>query len=66
MSRKWCPRCKKVVDKINRVFSIVAIWDEEEDDYRYGNKEEYEAEVIDKCLECGEELRTIGGENERV
>jgi len=59
MSRKWCPKCKKVVDKVNRVFSIVAIWDEEEDDYSYGHKEEYEAELTDKCLECGEELEEM-------
>jgi hypothetical protein len=44
---------------VNRVFSIVATWDDEEDDYRYGCKEEAEAELIDKCLECGTELEEM-------
>jgi len=59
MPKKFCPKCKKIAEKVNRVFSIVATWDEEEDDYRYGHKEEYEAEVIDKCVDCGEELEEI-------
>jgi hypothetical protein len=56
---KWCPKCKTLREKVNRVFSIVATWDDEEDDYRYGCKEEAEAELIDKCLECGTELEEM-------
>ncbi len=37
----------------------MAIWDEEEDDYSYGHKEEYQTELTDKCLECGEELEEM-------
>jgi len=44
---------------VNRVFSIVSTWDEEEEDYRYTAKDEYEAELIDKCLECGSDLEEM-------
>lgn len=37
----------------------MATWDEEEDDYRYGHREEYEAGLTDKRLECGEELEEM-------
>jgi len=41
------------------VFSIVSTWDEEEEHYRYAAKDEYEAELIDKCLECGSDLEEM-------
>jgi hypothetical protein len=56
---KWCPKCKALKERVSRVFSIVATWDEYEDDYRYGCEEEAEAELIDKCLECGTELEEM-------
>ena len=59
MPMKWCPKCKALKEKTNRIFSIVATWDDDEDDYRYTGKEEYEAELIDKCLDCGEELKEM-------
>lgn len=59
MPKKWCPKCQEPKEKVNRVFSIVAMWDEVEDDYRYGVKEEYESELYDKCLECDMELMEI-------
>ena len=59
MPMKWCPKCKALKEKTNRIFSIVATWDDDEDDYRYTEKEETEAELIDKCLDCGEELEEM-------
>jgi hypothetical protein len=59
MPMKWCPKCKELKERVNRVFSIVTTWDEEEDDYRYMEKDEYEAELIDKCLECGRDLEEM-------
>ena len=59
MPMKWCPKCKALKEKVNRVFSIVATWDDDEDDYRYTEKEECEAELIDKCLECETELEEM-------
>jgi hypothetical protein len=38
------------------VFSVVSVWDENEDDYRYDSEDLYNAELIDKCLECGADL----------
>ena len=56
MPMKWCPKCKKIQEKVNRVFSVVANWDEGEDDYRYDSEDLYNSELIDKCLECEAEL----------
>jgi phage FluMu protein Com len=56
---KWCPKCKELKEQVNRVFSMVATWDDEEDDYRYDSQAEYEAELIDKCPECGEDLEEM-------
>jgi len=59
MPMKWCPKCKELKKQVNRVFSIVSTWDEEEEHYRYAAKDEYEAELIDKCLECGSDLEEM-------
>lgn len=59
MPMKWCPKCKKIPERVDRVFSIVAIWDEAEDDYRPGFKEENEAKLMDKCPECGTEVEEL-------
>ncbi len=59
MPMKWCPKCKTLKEKVNRVFSIVATWDDDEDDYRYGKDDELDSELIDKCLECGTELEEM-------
>ena len=59
MPMKWCPKCKKIQEKVNRVFSVVANWDEDEDDYRYDSEDLYNSELIDKCLECEAELKEL-------
>jgi hypothetical protein len=59
MPMKWCPKCKKLQEKVSRVFSVVSKWDEDEDDYRYDSEDLYNAELIDKCLECGSELEEL-------
>ena len=59
MPMKWCPKCKALKEKTNRVFSIVATWDDGEDDYRHSKEDELSAELIDKCIECGEELEEM-------
>ena len=56
MPMKWCPKCKKIQEKVNRVFSVISNWDEIEDDYRYDSEDLYNSELIDKCLECEAEL----------
>jgi hypothetical protein len=70
MPMKWCPGCKKIAERVNRVFSVVSSWDENEDDYRYDSESLYNAELIDKCLECGTELEELfhakGEENNQV
>lgn len=59
MPIKWCPKCKELKEKVNRVFSAVANWDEDEDDYRYDSEELYNSELIDKCLDCGSDLEEL-------
>jgi hypothetical protein len=59
MPMKWCLKCKKLQEKVNRVFSVVSVWDEDEGDYRYDSEDLYNAELIDKCLECGSELEEL-------
>ena len=52
MPMKWCPKCKELKERVNRVFSVISNWDEIEDDYRYDSEDLYNSELIDKCLEC--------------
>ena len=59
MPMKWCPKCKELKEKVNRVFSVISNWDEIEDDYRYDPEDLYNAELIDKCLECDAELEEM-------
>jgi uncharacterized protein with PIN domain len=59
MPKKQCPKCNQIAEKVNRVFSVISIWDENEDDYRYDDEELYNAEIVDKCLECGTELQEV-------
>lgn len=70
MPMKWCPKCKKIVEKVNRILSVVANWDKDEDDYRYDQEDLYNSELIDKCLECDTELEEMphakGAESNQV
>jgi len=59
MPKKQCPNCKQIAEKVNRVFSVISNWDEIEDDYMYDSEDLYNAELIDKCLECGTELEEM-------
>jgi len=59
MPIKWCPKCKELKEKVNRVFSVISNWDEIEDDYMYDPEDLYNAELIDKCLECDAELEEM-------
>lgn len=59
MPMKWCPKCKKIAEKVNRVFSVVSKWDEIEEDYMYDSEDLYNAELFDKCLECDTELEEL-------
>jgi hypothetical protein len=59
MSIKWCPKCKELKEKVNRVFSVISNWDEIEDDYMYDPEDLYNSELIDKCLECDAELEEM-------
>jgi len=38
------------------VFSVVSVWNDDENDYRYDSEDLYNAELVDKCLECETEL----------
>ena len=59
MPIKWCPKCKELKEKVNRVFSVISNWDEIEDDYMYEPEDLYNSELIDKCLECDAELEEM-------
>ena len=52
MPMKWCPKCKELKERVSRIFSVVANWDEIEDDYRYDPEDLHNSELIDKCREC--------------
>ncbi len=70
MPMKWCPKCKELKEKVNRVFSVVSMWDEEEDDYRYNSEDLYNSDLTDKCLDCGFDLEELphakGAENNQA
>ncbi len=70
MPMKWCTKCKELKDKVNRVFSVVSTWDENEGDYRYDSEELYNSELTDKCLDCGSDLEELpdakGAENNQT
>ena len=69
MGMKWCPKCRKLLEKVNRVFSVAATWDDEEGDYRSTVADEAKTgELYDTCIECGaevEELLYAKGEEDR-
>jgi len=53
MPKKWCPECKEEKEVINRVFSVRATWNEEEDDYQSSDWDNWSGRLYDECLECG-------------
>jgi hypothetical protein len=59
MPKKRCPKCEEIKEQVNRVFSVISNWDKIEDDYRYDSEDLYNAELIDKCLECDIELEEL-------
>ena len=70
MPMKWCPICKELKEKVNRVLSVVSLWDENEDDYRYDSEDLYNSDLTDKCLDCGSDLEELphakGAENNQA
>lgn len=59
MPMKWCPKCKRLQERVNRVFSVESVWDDNENDYMYDSEDLYNAELIDKCLKCGTDLEEL-------
>jgi len=51
MPKKWCPECEEEKDVVNRIFSVMATWDEEEDDYQ--SSDNCNGRLYDECIECG-------------